>query len=98
MTFNKISTESGCVCIDDCCTQDPNHVFIRKISKGSLRDSDFRTHWERKKRPESQSSCQEECKRKGLSFYLSPEGDSIIDQWGPPKTIVQNERKNTRAG
>ena len=80
MTFSKLATGSGCVCIDDYYTQDTNRLFIRKISNRTLKDKGLRTHWERGKRP-SPSDCSKECELKGLSFYRSPEGDSIIAQW-----------------
>ena len=81
MTFDNIATGSDCVCIDDECKQDTNHVFIRKIGKKRIKNGDLRTHWERDKRPHSGSGCSKECNMKGLTFYRSPEGDSIIDQW-----------------
>ena len=77
------------MCIDDKCKQDTNHVFIRKINKKRIKNGGLRTYWERGKRPNPDSGCSEECRMKGLTFYRSPEGEPIIEQW-------RDERDGTR--
>lgn len=69
MEFNNRLSETNCECLDKS-TEDSTSHFAIKTMKENLRVQDFQTYWEKGKRPDVNSNCEEVCSYKGLSISL----------------------------
>ncbi len=86
MEFTNIRGDTDCDCLNGN-TNPSEYVFARKIGKGKTpKDRDFKSHWEREKRPDDLNNCEEVCGMKGIS----------IDRWDDEsQTHVWNHYKTT---
>jgi hypothetical protein len=96
MTFNNISSETNCTCINDA-FEDPNKLYARKIGKsGSIpKDRDFKSYWEGGKRPDNLSDCQLVCSYKGVSVnpWNDTTRDFVIDLYTQSVRITPKHEK-----
>jgi hypothetical protein len=65
MTFDSLHADTDCDCLGDT-FEETEKLFARRISKPTLKQSDFHSHWERRKRPQSMI-CDNICVFKGVS-------------------------------
>jgi hypothetical protein len=81
MTFQKILDGTDCQCIKNT-ELDYDSYFVRKISKRSIKDRDFKTQFERNKTP-TNNCCEEICSHRSLSVNIYKEEyiDLIIDKY-----------------
>lgn len=81
MTFKNISVDTQCECLNST-FEDTEGVYARKVGKSSTpKERDFKTHWERTKRPDNLEDCENVCNYKALSIH----------PWNSDtKSIVQN--------
>jgi len=68
MTFEKLHSDTSCDCVEDL-NEDTEAIFSRRISGKQLKEKDFRSYWERGKRPESEK-CSGICDFKGVSINI----------------------------
>ncbi len=68
MTFEKITNDSECDCLNKS-SENTTNEFIRKLGKPLLEDKDFVSYWERNKRPLI-DDCKNICSFKGISMNL----------------------------
>lgn len=66
MTFDSLHADTDCDCLEDA-FEETEKLFARRISKPILKQSDFYSHWERRKRPQSMI-CDNICLFKGISI------------------------------
>lgn len=72
MTFEYLNTDTPCDCLGNA-LEDNLQLFARKINKPTPKESDFKSHWERGKRPQKETDCEAVCSYKGLSINLCTE-------------------------
>jgi len=81
MTFQYIEEETECECLNDF-FEDFSNIYARKVSKSATpKERDFKSHWERGKRPKNIEDCKTVCSYMALSVH--PWNDQT-------KEIVQN--------
>lgn len=68
MDFQGIHNDTACDCINDL-KQDTENIYVRKINRPAIRDTDLRSHWEKGKRVDD-SDCKAVCGYKGLSVNV----------------------------
>lgn len=87
MTFEKIHSDINCDCLSNAVTDTLNE-YVRKLGKDKVEDRDFRTHWERQIRPETED-CETICSYKGLSInQITPEYENqILEKYKTTFTI-----------
>lgn len=66
MIFDSLHADTDCDCLGGA-FENTEKLFARRISKPTLRTSDFCSHWERRKRPQSMI-CDNICLFKGISI------------------------------
>ncbi|MFZ6008063.1 MAG: hypothetical protein ACOYU2_10485 [Nitrospirota bacterium] len=80
MTFEKLNDDTHCDCLKDA-EGNYDDTFSRRINKGTLRDKDFVSKWEKGQRPEG-NDCKDVCSFKGISVNLYKNNhDSIIKKY-----------------
>ncbi len=81
MTFDSLHADTDCDCVNEA-FENTNQLFARKISKPSPKNADFKTYWERDKRP-IQNKCSEVCQFKGISinFWDKDSENQVIDKY-----------------
>lgn len=96
MTFEVLHSDTECNCICDA-LENTNLLFARKISKPSPKSGDFKTHWERNRRPNSES-CNDICLHKGISinFWNNNSEEQIINKYVNTLKFQSQENKNQR--
>jgi hypothetical protein len=69
MTFENIEADIDCDCIKSTFS-DTEGVYARKVGKSATpKARDFKTHWERSKRPDNLNDCESVCSYKALSIH-----------------------------
>lgn len=82
MTFSRVAKRTKCKCMEETlCLEDTQTVYLHKVSNEKPVESDFRTYWERGKKPNDLNDCLAVCLHKGLSFYPSPLADNVVVHW-----------------
>ena len=66
MTFESLHADTDCDCLGEA-FEETGRYFARKISRPTMKASDFDSHWERDKFPPV-LNCKNTCMYKGLSF------------------------------
>ena len=66
MTFESLHADTDCDCLGEA-FEDIEKLFARRISKPTLKESDFYSPWERRKRPQL-LICDNICQFKGISI------------------------------
>lgn len=81
MTFDILHSDIECDCIKDT-FENGNQLFARKISKPSPKSGDFKTYWERDKRP-LKNLCVEICQYKGISinYWNENSENQVIEKY-----------------
>jgi hypothetical protein len=81
MTFDSLHADTDCDCLGDT-FEDTEKLFARRISKPTLKQSDFYSHWERRKRPHS-LTYDNICIFKGISIneWNDETEKSILDKY-----------------
>lgn len=69
MEFNNILSEHNCDCLDKA-TEDNTSHFAIKTMKENLRIQDFQSYWEKGKRPDDNTNCENVCSLKGVSISI----------------------------
>jgi hypothetical protein len=78
MTFQKLTSDSSCVCIDGSLSILISDIFCRRLSKEKIGINDFKTYWELGKFPNNKNDCKKVCDHKSLSLHkYSTETDLI---------------------
>ena len=68
MNFITLNSDNNCNCTDDAII-DNNSSFALKMNKGMMRENDFKTYWDKGRRPELMN-CTEICSHKGQSLSI----------------------------
>jgi hypothetical protein len=68
MNFNTLNSDNNCTCTNDAVIDNVSS-FALKMNKGIMRENDFKTYWEKGRRPES-LDCNEICSHKGQSLSI----------------------------
>jgi len=68
MEFNNLKENTVCNCIEDA-KEDYENNYAIKTMKTELRIQDFKSYWEKSKRPET-NECKEVCSLKGVSVSI----------------------------
>lgn len=68
MNFNTLNSDNNCNCTNDA-EIDYISSFALKMNKGIMRENDFKTYWEKGRRPELMD-CKEICSHKGQSLSI----------------------------
>lgn len=68
MKFNQITDGYDCNCLEDT-FQDIENTFCLKTNKNHLRETDFKSKWEKGERPNTYN-CREVCSKKGKSISI----------------------------
>ncbi|MCC9074459.1 hypothetical protein LNQ49_22985 [Flavobacterium sp. F-65] len=68
MNFDTLNSDITCNCTIDAII-DNNSNFALKMNKGMMRDNDFKTYWEKGRRPELMN-CTQICSHKGQSLSI----------------------------
>lgn len=68
MNFNTLNSDNKCSCNNDAII-DNISKFALKMNKEIMRENDFKTYWEKGKRPKLMD-CSEICSYKGLSLSI----------------------------
>ncbi len=69
MTFKYLEEETECDCLNEA-FEDFSNVYARKVGKASTpKERDFKTHWERGKKPDNLEDCKAVCSYMGLSVH-----------------------------
>jgi hypothetical protein len=66
MTFQNLQKDTDCNCIDGAVI-DTTNEYVRKLRKTALEEIDFKTHWERGIKGDSEE-CDSICNYKGISI------------------------------
>ena len=94
MDFNNILNGHTCKCLDNC-IEDNSNIFARKVSKNKLTNSDFKTHFERNKIPESED-CEFICGYRGISIYIWDESskEQLKQRFSVTNNLSPQSKKN----
>lgn len=68
MNFNTLNSDNNCNCTNDAII-DNISSFALKMNKEIMRENDFKTYWEKGRRPELMD-CAEICSHKGQSLSI----------------------------
>lgn len=81
MTFDRLHADTDCDCLGDT-FEDVEKLFARRISKPIMRPSDFYSHWDRNKKPQSMT-CNDICMFKGVSIneWNSETESNVIEKY-----------------
>lgn len=69
MAFNNFIQDTHCDCLSSAII-DNNSIFGLKTNKVEFKEQDFKTYWEKNKKPIDLNDCDEVCSRKGLSVSI----------------------------
>ncbi|MEH0156526.1 hypothetical protein V6R21_20425 [Limibacter armeniacum] len=68
ITFNNLKSKTECDCLNGA-NEDNQSTFCFVISKDSIRDKDFTSHWEKGKKPKK-DSCESKCSYMSKSLSI----------------------------
>lgn len=69
MTFDNLLNDTNCDCISNA-VNDTDSAFGLVTKNDTLRETYFRTKWEKGQRPDNLTDCKKVCSKKGLSISL----------------------------
>ena len=96
MPFNKITENTICDCFHGA-VEDVTNLFVRSVRKApDLKDADFRTHFEREKKPNNDNDCDEVCGFHGVSIEIWNDTSSpvLLKKYNYSASISPKFKKN----